>query len=211
MQVGDDLRMNLNGTLTAGYEGNYGDQIPSTHGLDFGGTADLSGSYYNPNFLNFTATPYYNQSRADSNFQSLTDSTGLIANVNLFTGSHFPAYASYNYTRNSTGSFGLVGSPNFTTIGSGQGFGIGWSALIPDWPTFSVNYSQGDGNWHDLRNQRGVEFVDPHTQCEIVVSSGRLAVERAVHPSQYRPKVPIFFERRSRGQFLGFQWKQHRN
>ena len=145
VQVGDDLRMNLNGTLTAGYEGNYGDQIPSTHGLDFGGTADLSGSYYNPNFLNFTATPYYNQSRADSNFQSLTDSTGLIANVNLFTGSHFPAYASYNYTRNSTGSFGLVGSPNFTTIGSGQGFGIGWSALIPDWPTFSVNYSQGDG------------------------------------------------------------------
>ena len=33
VQVGDDLRMNLNGLLTAGYTGNYGDQIPSNHSL----------------------------------------------------------------------------------------------------------------------------------------------------------------------------------
>lgn len=146
VQIGDDLRMNLNGILTGGYSANYGDHIPSNHGLDFGGSAQLGGSYYNPNFLNFTATPYYNQSRADSGFQSLTDSSGVDANANLFTGSRFPGYFNYNYARNSTGLFGLAGSPNFTTVGHGQGFGIGWSALIPDRPTFSVSYSQGSGS-----------------------------------------------------------------
>lgn len=146
VQVGDDLRMNLNGLLTGGYAATYGDAIPSNHGLNFGGSAQLSGSYYNPNFLNFTATPYYNQSRADSSFQSLTDASGIDGTANFFTGSRFPAFASYHYARNSTGTFGLIGAPNFTTVGSGQGFGVGWSALIPDWPTFSVSYSEGTGH-----------------------------------------------------------------
>jgi hypothetical protein len=146
VQVGDDLKMNMTGLLTAGYTAGYGDQIESTHGLDLGGNAQLSGSYYNPNFINFNINPYYNQSRADSNYQSLTDSSGVLANANFFTGSRFPGYATYNYTRNSTGTFGLIGGPNFTTVGNGQGFGIGWSVLMPDWPTFSVSYAQGDGS-----------------------------------------------------------------
>src|SRR5271166_5137 len=145
VQVGDDLRMNMNGLINAGYSGDYGNEIASSHNLDYGGSAQLNGSYYNPNFLNFTVTPYYNQSRADSSFQSLTNSSGVDATANFFTGSHFPGYASYNYTRNSTGNFGLVGTPNFTTVGNGQGFGIGWSALLPNLPTFSAGYSQGSG------------------------------------------------------------------
>jgi hypothetical protein len=146
VQVGDDLRMNLNGLFTLGYAGNFGDAIASSHNLNVGGSAQLNGDYYNPNFLNFSVTPYYNQSRADSGFQSLTDATGVNSIVNLFTGSRFPGYADFHYDRNSTGTFGLIGTPNFTTIGNDYGFGVGWSALVPDWPTFSVSYSQGSGN-----------------------------------------------------------------
>lgn len=138
--------MNLSGVLTGGYSGSYGDQVTSNHSLEFGGDANLSGSYYNPNFLNFSVNPYYNQSRENSSYQSLTDASGVTATANLFTGSHFPAYASYNFTNNSTGNFGLAGTPNFTTVGTGQGFGVGWSALLPDWPTFSASYSQGSGS-----------------------------------------------------------------
>ncbi|HUN63334.1 MAG TPA: hypothetical protein VMU53_15155 [Candidatus Sulfotelmatobacter sp.] len=145
VQVGDDLRMNMNGLITGGYAGDYGYDLPSSHGLTLGGSADLFGSYYNSNFLNFSATPFYNQSRADSTYQSLTNASGINTNVNLFSGSRFPGFVTYNYTYNSTGTIGLAGQPNFTTIGNGQGFGIGWSALLPDWPTFSVSYSQGDG------------------------------------------------------------------
>lgn len=145
VQVGDDLRMNMNGLIDAGYAGQYGYDLPSSHGLTFGGSADLAGSYYNSNFLNFSATPYYNQSHADSSFQSLTNTSGITANMNLFSGSRFPGFFNYNYSYNSTGTIGLAGQPNFTTIGNGQGFGIGWSALLPNWPTFSVSYSQGHG------------------------------------------------------------------
>lgn len=150
VKVGDDLRMNLSGTLNGGYSGAYGDEIQSSHGLDFGGSGQLSGSYYDPNFVNFAITPYYNQSRANSSFQSLTSATGVDATANLFTGSRYPGYFSYNYTRNSTGVVGLIGTPNFTTVGNGQGFGVGWSALVPGLPTLSVSYSQGNGSGNIL-------------------------------------------------------------
>lgn len=145
MQVGDDITMRMGGTLTAGYAADYGNQIPSDHSLNFGGDAQLDGSYYSPSFLNFTITPYYNRSSANSTYSSLTNSSGVNAVANFFTGSRFPGYASYNYTYNNTGNYGLGPAPNFTTIGTGHGFGVGWSALLPDWPTFSVSYTEGSG------------------------------------------------------------------
>ena len=131
VQLGDELRMNASGLLTFGYNGNYGNVISSNHGLNFGADGNLSGSYHDPNFLNFTVSPYYNQSRANSSFQSLTDSSGVTGTVNFFSGSHFPGYASYRYDHDSTGTFGVIGQPNFTTVGNGQGFSVGWSELLP--------------------------------------------------------------------------------
>lgn len=145
VQVGDDVTMRMNGNITAGYAGDYGNLIPSDHGLNFGADAQLSGDYYNPNFMNFAITPYYNRSSANSTFSSLTDASGVDATTNLFSGSRFPAFVNYHYAYNNTGNYGVAGAPNFTTIGTGQGFGVGWSALLPDWPTFSVSYSQGSG------------------------------------------------------------------
>lgn len=146
VQVGDDLKMNLNGVVSGGYTGGYGDEAPSNHGFTFGGSGTLSGSYYSPNLLNFTVTPYYNQSRANSNYQSLTDSTGLDTSLNLFSGSHYPGYVSYQYTHNGTGTYGILAGPNFTTVGNSQAFGVGWSALVPGLPTLSVSYTHGAGN-----------------------------------------------------------------
>jgi hypothetical protein len=145
VQAGDDVRLSFNGLINGGYSGNYGDDMPSSHGLTLGGSGQLNGSFYDPNFLNFSVTPYYNQSRADSSFQSLTDASGVGATANVFSGSRYPGSVSYHYDRDNTGTFGLMGVPNFTTVGTSHGFGIGWSALIPDWPTFSASYSQGSG------------------------------------------------------------------
>jgi hypothetical protein len=146
VQVGDNLQMKAGGLLTLGYQGDDGNEIQSSHGLSFGLDGTLSGSYYNPNFLSFDFTPYYNQSRANSNYQSLTGASGFTGTANLFTGSHFPGSVSYRDDYNSTGTFGLVGQPDFTTHGHGQGFGIGWSALVPGLPTLSASYSQGSGS-----------------------------------------------------------------
>src|ERR1035441_1116729 len=146
LSVGENTKLNAGALFTFGYAGAYGDEIPSNHGLDFGVDGRLSGSYYNPNFISFTATPYYNQSRSDSSYQSITGASGVDASANFFSGSNFPGSFSYHYDDNSTGTFGLSGQPNFTTYGKSQGFGINWSALLPDWPTLSVGYSQGSGH-----------------------------------------------------------------
>jgi hypothetical protein len=148
MHVGEDLQMKAGGLLTAGYAGDYGNgtQIQSNHGLDFGFDGNVSGSYYNPNFLSFNLVPYYNQSRADSSYQSLTGASGVTGTANLFAGSHFPGSVTYRDDYNSTGTFGLTGQPDFTTHGHGQGFGVGWSALFPGLPTLSASYSQGSGS-----------------------------------------------------------------
>jgi hypothetical protein len=145
LSIGENTKLSAGGLFTFGYTGDYGDVVSSQHGLTFGVDGRLAGYYYNPNFISFTATPYYNQSRDNSSYQSLTGATGVSATVDLFKGSHFPGSVSYRYDRNSSGTFGLTGQPNFTTIGSGQGFGINWSALLPNLPTLTVGYSQGEG------------------------------------------------------------------
>ena len=145
-QVGDNVHLNASGLFTGGYSGVYGNDIASSHGIDLGLNGSLNGDYFNPNFLSFVVTPYYNQSRADSSFQSLTGASGVAASANIFSGSHFPGSVSYHYDYNSTGTYGLEGVPNFTTQGTGQGFGVNWSLLFPNWPTLSVGYSQGSGS-----------------------------------------------------------------
>jgi hypothetical protein len=146
LSIGENTKLSAGGLFTFGYSGDYGDVVSSQHGLTFGVDGRLAGYYYNPNFISFTATPYYNQSRDNSSYQSLTGASGISSTVDLFRGSHFPGSVSYRYDRNSSGTFGLTGQPNFTTIGKGQGFGINWSALFPNLPTLSVGYSQGDGS-----------------------------------------------------------------
>ena len=146
IQVGENTTLNASGLVTGGYAGDYGNTINSSHGLEVGINGSLNGDYFNPNFLNFVITPYYNQSRNDSSYQSLTGASGVAATANIFTGSHFPGAVSYHYDYNSTGTNGLIGTPNFTTTGTGQGFSVNWSALFNGWPTLSVGYSQGSGD-----------------------------------------------------------------
>jgi hypothetical protein len=146
LKVGDSLEMRSNAVVTVGYQGSYGNEIQSNHGLELGFEGTVTGDYYSPNFLNFQITPYYNQARTNSDSGSLTNASGVTATANLFTGSHTPGSVTYNYTYNSTGTFGFEGVPAFTTVGNSQGFGINWSALFPDWPTLTVGYTHGSGN-----------------------------------------------------------------
>jgi len=146
VSIGQYTKLKAGGLLSFGYAGDYGNDLPSSHGFNGGIDGKVSGYYYNPNFISFEATPYYNQSRNDSTYQSLTGASGIETSANLFAGSHFPGSVAYHYDRNSTGLNGVAGQPNFTTIGKGQGFSANWSALLPDLPTLSVGYSQGNGS-----------------------------------------------------------------
>jgi len=139
--------MNLNGQVSVGYTADYGNAIPSDHTITGGGNGTLSGFYYNPNFLSFNVSPYYNQSRANSTSQSITDSSGVLASFSLFGGSNYPGSISVSRTYDSLGTFGVPGLPNYTTVGNSDGFNIGWGVNPRGWPHLTFNYAQGSNDY----------------------------------------------------------------
>ena len=147
VHVGDDVLVNLNGSLGAGYSASYGDGFPSGHGFTFSGNADLSGSFYDPKFLSFHINPYANQSRENSNFQSITTTSGLNAGASIFSGSHFPGWVNFSQAFNGTGNYAVPGLPNYVTHGNARSFGIGWSEAIPDKPMVTASYQQGSSDY----------------------------------------------------------------
>jgi hypothetical protein len=150
IQVGDNLNMNLNGIMSAGYNGVYGDPIQSSHGLNVGGNGTLSGFYYNPNFLSFNLSPYYNQARQNSDFRSLFNTGGVNFSSSIFAGSHFPGSIGFSKSWDAQGNFALPGQPDYTTLSSGQGFNIGWSAFVPDYPSLTATFTDGGSNYDVL-------------------------------------------------------------
>jgi hypothetical protein len=146
----DGLNFAMDGDLSFGYNDSFGNQAPSTGNLNFGGAANVKGYYYDPKFLSFTASPYYSQSRLNSNFDSVFDSSGITASAQFFTGSHAPGSFSYTRTYNRESQFGLPDAGTYRTRGSGQSFGIGWGFAFPKIPSFDIGYNFGDGNSHIL-------------------------------------------------------------
>jgi hypothetical protein len=146
LEVGDDWKMSLSGDLGFNYNGNI-NQGESAHGLGFSGDANLRGSFYNPNFLNFNAQPYYDRTQSNSVFGALTNTSGVNSSVNFFSGSHFPGSISYSKGINATSEFGVPGSSiGLAQHGDFQGFGVSWSELLPNMPTLTASYSIGDGS-----------------------------------------------------------------
>ncbi len=146
--IGDDISMTANGNISAGYNGSYGNQIDSSHGLGFGGAAAVNGFFYNPNFLSFNLNPYYNQSRSNSTNGSVSDASGVSLSTSIFGGSHFPGSVNYAAAWNNTGNYGIPGISSLNTNGNNQNFGINWNELVPGLPTLSVGYQQGNSNYY---------------------------------------------------------------
>jgi hypothetical protein len=146
-QLGDQLGFNLGGNLSVGYSGSNTNQGPASNGVTFGGNANLSGYYHSPQFLSFDVTPFYNQSRNDSNYQSVTDSSGVNASTSIFGGSKYPGYVNYSYLYDGEGNYSVPGIGNYRTNGNGQTFGVGWSGNPTGLPSFTAGYEQGSSDY----------------------------------------------------------------
>ena len=104
LQIGDNFKMNMNGTVGFGYGGSFSDPGASGHNLNMLGQGLVTGSYYDPKFLNFTVQPYYTRDQNNASSLSIFSDSGITANANLFSGSHFPGFVSYgkNFNRDRT-------------------------------------------------------------------------------------------------------------
>jgi len=137
----------LSGTVSSGYTADFGNMTSSDHGWTVGGAATFDGSFHSPNFLSYNISPYLNQSRANSNFQSISNASGVNVTGNIFAGSRFPGSLSYSKAYNSEGNFAVPGLANFVTHGNNDAFGINWSENLPDVPSFSAGYQLGSGKY----------------------------------------------------------------
>ena len=162
LQIGDDLKLNMNGSLGFGYGGSFSEPGTSSHSLSANGSGLISGSYYNPNFLSFTVQPYYDRNQSNSATQSIFNESGVTANANLFAGSHFPGYIGYGKNFNSSGEFGIPGIAGLTTRGSGQTFSAGWSEFVPGLPSLTASYTDS-GDSLTLLGSEG----DVHTKTHL--------------------------------------------
>jgi hypothetical protein len=142
LQVGNNLNLHLNGTASAGYNADYGDNISSDHSLGFGGTGAASGYYYNPNFLSFGVIPFYNQARDNSTYNSISNASGVTAQTAIFSGSSFPGSVSYSNIYNGEGSYNIPGLANYTTHGNSDGIGIAWGEHLAGLPSLSVSFQR---------------------------------------------------------------------
>ena len=107
--------------------------------------------------------PYYNRQQTNSIFGSLANTTGISSDVNLFNGSHFPGSVSYNSSYNSIGSFGVPGSDlGLAEHTNMHSFAVGWSALLPNLPTFTASYGI-DHSSNSIVGQTGTDSVSNRT------------------------------------------------
>lgn len=142
-----ETSFNLNGTVSAGYTDDYTNLAGSDHSIIGAGTADLFGSYFNPNFLSFDIQPFYNQSRVNSSFQSLTSSSGLNASAKIFGGGHYPGSISYSDSYNGSGTFNVPGVANFTTHGNSDVLAITWGLHPDSLPSLNFSFSNANNSY----------------------------------------------------------------
>jgi hypothetical protein len=142
-----DFTTTLSGTVSPGYSATYGNQIGSSHNWALAGAGTLSGNYYNPNFLSYNSTFYLNQSRANSNFQSISNASGVTASTSIFGGSRFPGSVSYSDAFDSEGSYNVPGLANYVTHGNSDTFSVNWSENLTKVPSLSAGYQRGGSDY----------------------------------------------------------------
>ncbi len=141
LQLGG-FSLGANGTLSTAYNATYGNLSGSDHSIGVGGAGTIAGSYFNPNFFSFNATPYYNTGRDSSAFRSISNGSGVDGSASIFGGSSFPGSVSYSKAYNSQGTFNLPGLANYTTHGNSDGFGISWAERLHGLPTLVASFTK---------------------------------------------------------------------
>lgn len=142
-----DFSTNLDGNISMGYTADFGNLTSSDHNWAVGGVANFSGSFYRPSFLSFNANVYLNQSRANSNFQSISNASGFNLTANLFSGSRFPGRIGYSKAYNSEGNYAVPGLANYVTHGDSDAFSVSWNERIADRPSLSFGYQLGSSQY----------------------------------------------------------------
>ena len=142
-----EVTSSVNGSVSTGYTADYGNMINSDHGWTVGGVGNYTGSFFNPNFLGFNATVYLNQSRANSDYQSTSNASGVNLSSNIFSGSSFPGSITYSKSYNSEGNYDIPGLANYVTHGNDDAFSLNWNENFDGLPRVTAGFETGSSNY----------------------------------------------------------------
>jgi len=199
LQLGD-LTATLSGSVSGGYTADFGNLgQASDHGFTAGGNAALAGSFYSPNFLSYSILPFYNQSRTNSDFQSIIASSGVTAGSSIFSGSNFPGSIGYSKIFNSSGNFGVPGVANYTSFGNSDSFNVGWSENVANLPHISVGFQEGTSDYsiYGASSEGTTDFHSFNANLSYLVAgfnltgSYRLATNQFQTPQLFESEGPV--------------------
>jgi hypothetical protein len=146
LKLGDNT-LSATGLAGVGYTDTMQSNAPDANSVLVTLSGNVNGSYHDPRFLNYTISPYLNQSNLNSNFTSTTSTSGVNAVTNFFSASKTPMQLSYDYIHDAEGSFNVPGQiGTYKTVGNGQDIGFS-AAYLPDyWPSIQGSITHGSSD-----------------------------------------------------------------
>ncbi len=116
----------LSASASAGYDGQYSSDQSSTHDLGLGGSLSTGGYYYNPNFLSFNASTYYNRAESNADSTNLLTAKGYSFSSHIFGGSSTPGNVMLGQSWGNSGTYGIPGLVGATSTSDNRDFGVSW-------------------------------------------------------------------------------------
>ena len=172
LQVLPQMPITLGGTVSAGYAGGsgaaLGGQSSSANSLTLGTNADLNGYYYDPKFLQFSASPRFtwdtNGGAAESAATRDRDD-GVITTVDFLQDSKVPVHFTYGLSQTTTTTLSGGATP-FTVAASGlsQNYAVATSLRPANLPQLNVTYSH---TWSDT-SVTGVDTPTAYTSNDFL-------------------------------------------
>lgn len=149
VQVIPGMPITASGSVSAAYV--HSNTNSGLDNLNMGSAWDVAGSYYNPKFLQFQVSPYYDFGREFSQTEFVTGGKGVGASLNAFSGGSFPLTINYHRAKTSEATYNLPGSPNgIGGNGTSQDMSVGWAISLWHLPTLQLSYLKNDGDFITL-------------------------------------------------------------
>lgn len=126
IQFGNLQLQHATGTLGAGYDGQINGGQDSSHDIGLNGSADINGSYYNPNFLSFNASTYYDRAQSNAGSTNLGTSEGYYLGSHVFGGSNTPGNLNFGQDWGKNSTYGVAGLSGLDSTSNDRNFGVDW-------------------------------------------------------------------------------------
>jgi hypothetical protein len=146
VQVLPGMPITASGTVSTSYV--HSNTTGGQDDLNLGTSWNIDGSYFNPNFLQFQVSPYYDFGREFSETEFLTGGKGIGALVNAFAGSSMPLTINYRRAMTSEATYNLPDSPHgIGGNGTSQDLSVNWALRLKRLPTLQLSYLKNNGSF----------------------------------------------------------------